>query len=145
MFSVIMENMVTVVLFCRLTSSGVFVVAIIVNRIRLDCSEKQQLVPWRILRTCWWKIRGWIPKGKEAVFPESPSGTRGVSYGELGGKGGIWSWESHSWNKKAKGYQPGVCSHHKHVCTEKHSNKSYKAKLLEIEPHKIIDWNISGK
>ena len=30
---------------------------------------------------------------------------------------------------------PRRCSHHKHVCTEKHNSKSYKGKLF----HKIIE------
>lgn len=47
--------------------------------------------------------------------------------------------------KRQKVYWPGVCSHEKHVCAEKHSSKSYKAKLLEIELHEIIDFNISSK
>lgn len=51
MFCVIIENMVTVVLLCRLTSSGGFVV-VVVNRISRDCSRKPQLVLWRIQSIC---------------------------------------------------------------------------------------------
>ncbi|XP_078288315.1 uncharacterized protein LOC132683338 [Panthera onca] len=61
---------------------------------------KQQLVLWRIQSTHEWKIRGYIPKAKEAVF-QSPSGTLGISRGELGGKGDVWSWKTNSWEGKS--------------------------------------------
>lgn len=115
MFCVIMENMVNIILLCRLTFLGFLL--LLLNRIKLDCSRKQQLVLWRIRSTHQWKIRGCIPQVKEAVF-QSPSGTLGISRGELGGKGDLWSWKTNSWEGKRYD-RPGICSHHEHVCIEK--------------------------
>lgn len=53
---------------CGIYISAAWYLIFSVNKLRFDCSRKQQLVLWRILNTCRWKIRGQIPKEKGAIF-----------------------------------------------------------------------------
>ena len=73
-----------------------------VNRLRFDCSRKQQLVLWRILSMCRWKVEAKYQKKKELFSCEIESS------GEDGGAGGTIA------GPKGKTYNPlGRCSHHK--------------------------------